>query len=873
MQSFLNKSNRFEAVDPGITSDYTEPQTEPKKRPQVAGKFIVCRGQKFYIKGVTYGAFKPDEANREYHDIEQIERDFALMAAHGFNTVRIPHTMPPRSLLDIAERYGLMVMVGLSAEQYVGFLIDRHKKAPAINHIIREKVMTVAGHPALLCYALGNEIPAAVVRWIGRQRIERYLRRIYRAIKAVDPEGLVTYVNYPTTEFLQLPFLDFVSFNVYLESPESLRDYLARLQNIAGNRPLLMSEVGLDAMRNGESKQATVLEWQIQVSLAAGCVGIIIFSWTDEWFRGGSEVDDWAFGLTDRERTPKAALDIVQRTLSSVPFPEKMSTPRFSVVVCSYNGSHTLRQCLEGLRRLTYPNFEVTIIDDGSTDTTTLIAAQFPEFRLIRTTNHGLSHARNIGMHEASGDYIAYIDDDAWPDSHWLHYLAQAFQESSHAGIGGPNIAPLDSGFTETCVDSAPGGPTHVLLKDQLAEHIPGCNMAFRKEALEAVGGFDATYHVAGDDVDLCWRIQQQGWTIGYHGAAMIWHRRRNSIRTYLKQQHGYGKAETLLEQKWPEKYNYYGHVSWGGRVYGNGILNPLGRRYRVYHGEWGSAPFQSLHESPPPSLLYYCAMPEWWLVISGLLAISLLSYLWHPLLLFLPLALIAIALLLAQAFSNIRSVRFSGACRRPTHQYLSLLAITYSLHILQPVARLLGRRRGAGASNRRKLPAGRAIPLPRQDAFFTETWIDPLQRLYRMEAYLADSKQSYSHGGNFDTWDFQLLGGSYAGARFRIAVEDQGSGTQYVRLRTWPVFFPITSIPLGLILIAAGAFTCDAWSAASILGLIGSLGLYRALGEAASAQVALLKAMKVSQVDYPADLKQLAAREKEVNPVAPSRP
>ena len=108
-----------------------------------------------------------------------------------------------------------------------------------------------SGHPALLCYTIGNEIPSPIVRWYGQRRVENFLKRLYRAAKAEDPDGLVTYVNYPSTEFLQLPFLDLVCFNVYLESQERLEAYLARLQNIAGERPLMMGEIGLDSRRNG----------------------------------------------------------------------------------------------------------------------------------------------------------------------------------------------------------------------------------------------------------------------------------------------------------------------------------------------------------------------------------------------------------------------------------------------------------------------------------------------------------------------------------------------------------------------------------------------------------------------------------------------
>jgi len=93
-------------------------------------------------------------------------------------------------------------------------------------------------------------------------------------------------------------------------------------------------------------------------------------------------------------------------------------------------------------------------------------------------------------------------------------------------------------------VAASPGGPTHVLLDDEVAEHIPGCNMAFRREALHAIGGFDPIFRAAGDDVDLCWRLQNKGYKIGFSPAAVVWHFRRNTVRDYLKQQRGYGKAE-----------------------------------------------------------------------------------------------------------------------------------------------------------------------------------------------------------------------------------------------------------------------------------------------------------------------------------------
>jgi GT2 family glycosyltransferase len=92
--------------------------------------------------------------------------------------------------------------------------------------------------------------------------------------------------------------------------------------------------------------------------------------------------------------------------------------------------------------------------------------------------------------------------------------------------VGGPNITHPGDGPIAECVGKSPGNATHVLLSDREAEHIPGCNMAFRKAYLEEIGGFDKRFRVAGDDVDICWRLQQRGWTLGFSPAAVGLRRR-----------------------------------------------------------------------------------------------------------------------------------------------------------------------------------------------------------------------------------------------------------------------------------------------------------------------------------------------------------
>ena len=323
-------------------------------RTSIDSKFLSANSKTFYVRGVTYGAFTPDEAGREYADDRLIEHDFAQMAALGINTVRIPHTVPPRSLLDAAARHRLRVMVGLSAEQNAGYLIDG-KMPGDFEARFRARVRGCAGHPALLCFALGNEIPAAQARWLGRRRVTRYLQWLYTIVKEEDPQAIVTYVNYPTTEYLELPFLEMVSFNVYLESRTELQAYLARLQNIAGYRPLLLTELGLDSLRHGEMAQAHALDWQIRTTFAAGAAGAIVFSWTDEWFRAGSQVENWAFGITDIDRNPKPAAHAVRKAFLETPFVRAGDWPKISVIVCTYNGARTLHECLSALAALDYP--------------------------------------------------------------------------------------------------------------------------------------------------------------------------------------------------------------------------------------------------------------------------------------------------------------------------------------------------------------------------------------------------------------------------------------------------------------------------------------------------------------------------------------
>jgi GT2 family glycosyltransferase len=304
---------------------------------------------------------------------------------------------------------------------------------------------------------------------------------------------------------------------------------------------------------------------------------------------------------------------------------------------------------MEGLMRLSYTNYEVIVVNDGSKDNLAEIVSRYP-VKLITTTNCGLSSARNTGMYAAKGEILAYIDDDAYPDEHWLQYLAYAYNNSTHGAMGGPNIIPAEDGPIATCVANAPGGPVHVLETDEIAEHVPGCNLSVRKDVLMKIGGFDPVYRAAGDDVDVCWRIQEAGYTIGFHPSALVWHHRRNSLKAYWKQQQGYGKAEALLEAKWPEKYNGFGHLTWAGRIYGNGFTLPINvKKGKVFHGTWGSSLFQSVYQPGDGYLNCLPLMPEWYLFNLLFAVLGLLGFLWQPLLAIWPLFIASVSIIIIQ--------------------------------------------------------------------------------------------------------------------------------------------------------------------------------------------------------------------------------
>jgi len=307
-------------------------------------------------------------------------------------------------------------------------------------------------------------------------------------------------------------------------------------------------------------------------------------------------------------------------------------------VVCAYNAERTMDRCLASLAVLNYPDYEVIVVNDGSQDRTGEITESYDFCRLINQPNKGLSAARNAGAEASTGDIVAYTDSDCVADPDWLTYLVAKMEMSDLAACGGPNFPPPEDDLVPAAVAVAPGGPTHVLISDEIAEHIAGCNMAFRRDVLLQLGGFDPIYRAAGDDVDICWRLQDAGYTIGFSPAAVVWHFRRNTVAAYCAQQRGYGKAEALVYSKHPFRFNLFGQAKWLGRIYGDLSTSLLlSRRPVIYSGTFGRGLFQTLYE-PPSSLAAFLPLSFEWsaaalpLALAGIVGGGWLSLLIVPL-------------------------------------------------------------------------------------------------------------------------------------------------------------------------------------------------------------------------------------------------
>lgn len=742
-----------------------------------AGKLFELGGQRWLLKGLTYGPFAPNSSGKYFPELARLATDFAQARALGANCLRVYHKPTP-ALLDLALEHDLRIFVDVPWQKHRCFFEDWSALQDARRRV-RATARELGGLPGLFALSVANEIPSDVVRFYGHRRVGRFVEELIDVVKQEAPTCLATFANYPSTEFLRPDTCDFHCFNVYLKDGHTLGSYLDRLQHLAGSKPLILGEFGADSFRNGEANQAGALAEHVSRVFHHGLAGSFVFSFTDDWFTGGHQIEDWAFGVTRLDRSEKPAAAALRDAWARAPRVEPRSTPRVSIVVCTYNGAATLRECLNSLVRLNYPNYEVIVVDDGSSDATPQITDEFPTVRTIRQQNRGLSVARNVGAAAATGDVVAYTDSDCVADPDWLDYLLDAMQRQQVEAIGGPNLPPPTDAWIAQCVAASPGGPSHVMLDDQLAEHIPGCNMAFRRDLLLKIGGFDPQFRQAGDDVDICWRWIDEGYRIGYAASAVVWHHRRNTVRAFMNQQRGYGRSEAMLLFKHPERFNRLGCSRWRGVIYGEGAVGLPISEPAVFHGRYGSGLFQTIYHRNDYSIWAYFTLLEWHVLAVFALVMSLA---------FPPLAILPLAMWAATFAATVRSTASSPLCRSAPSWCRPLV---FGLHILQPVIRAANRY-GYRLQRKRlpQMPPGDSAPMKRisgavRDAY----WISRRGRGREelLKSLEAEARQ-YGWDGSFQEewrcWDVILLGDRWHNLVLHTATEELGSPKRFTRVR-----------------------------------------------------------------------------------------
>lgn len=755
-------------------------QPVPTPRVRAAGKFLRLGADKFFVKGFSYGPFAPNDDGEPLPNRAQVRRDFQHIRELGANTIRL-YFPPPIWLLDEALECGLFVFIDVPWEKHRCFFEDWEAMQRARERV-RDTAARLGSHPAVFAISVVNEFPVDVVRFQGRQRVQRFVGELLNIAKQEAPECLVTFVNFPTTEFLEVSGCDFTCFNVYLHDSGQFSSYLDRLQHIAGNKPLVLGEYGIDSQREGDVEQAEMLSGHLSQVFSHGVCGSVIFAYTDDWFTGGHQIDDWFFGVTRADRSEKPAAQALRRLWAKWPKPTEADSglPRVSVVVCSYNGAKTLDSCFESLMQLDYHDYEVILVDDGSTDGTAEIAAQYPMVQYYYQPNQGLSVARNVGAELADGEIVVYTDDDCDADEHWLLYLVQAMEDQQVEAIGGPNITPDSDSWVAKCVAASPGNPSHVMLDDTHAEHIPGCNMAFRRSTLLGLGGFDPQFRVAGDDVDVCWRMLDAGLSIGYAPGAMVWHHRRASVKAYRKQQQGYGRSEALVHFKHPQRCGSFGRSNWGGIIYGDGAVGLPLMPDRIYHGQFGGGLFQTIYRHNNYGLWCVMMSLEWHL---GSLFMLVLSLFYWPLLLVGLLMWCGTLALAVDSAIKAPLPRKSPFWCRPLVGYL---------YLMQPIWRgwtrlthLLRNKRIPDIANVSIQGEAKRISANVHDFYWDE--YSGMGREQLLER-LVDNARRSNWAGDFDnawaSWDLKLIGDPWHNITIVAATEELGWPRRFTRLR-----------------------------------------------------------------------------------------
>jgi hypothetical protein len=297
------------------------------------------------------------------------------------------------------------------------------------------------------------------------------------------------------------------------------------------------------------------------------------------------------------------------------------------------------------------------------------------------------------------------------------------------------------------------------------------------------MGGFDPEYRKAGDDVDFCWRIQQAGWVIAFSPTAIVWHYRRFTLRAFLKQQDGYGEAESLLRFKHLIFFGPTGTAKWRGQIYGATRFSWFVNRPVIYHGIFGEGFFQSIYPTPQSDVAAYLSSIEWFALTIFLFGLGI----------FLPALRIVPYLMVGGTFCVALSYMVRAQIE-PKFDTVRARLLVIILALAQPLVRGFSRyftwlrfkRTPANVIRRHEhLPerAHFASSLSRR-VFWSEQGRDRHYFLGEMFQLLEEEGWRYSADSGWNEWDIQIYGNFWWSIVLQTVTEYHGAGKCLTRVR-----------------------------------------------------------------------------------------
>jgi mycofactocin system glycosyltransferase len=228
--------------------------------------------------------------------------------------------------------------------------------------------------------------------------------------------------------------------------------------------------------------------------------------------------------------------------------------PDISIVIPVKDRAGELQRCLDSILSLNYPQekLQIIVVDDGSSDDSAQVARRCGAVVVPSGgCGRGPAAARNVGAALASGEILAFIDSDCTATVEWLNELVPTFGNPQMAAVGGQ----VDGMCNESIVDRYESTMSSLSLGSRERTgssgtdtfYLPSCNMLVRRSAFRTAGGFKDEMHV-GEDVDLTWRLRDNGWTISYIPAGNVLHEHRSSIKSFMSRRFDYGTSEGMLQ-------------------------------------------------------------------------------------------------------------------------------------------------------------------------------------------------------------------------------------------------------------------------------------------------------------------------------------